>query len=366
MAIRRTCKYCEQEFDAKTAKSQHCCRLCLIRDIAKQHFPDGSDFAECKECGMRGRQLTKHIKACHNMSVDEYCEKHHCDKSALSSPNFHILRVELSKSLALAGKTGWQKGGKNPSHDAECKNGRRSKWSMNYSGYDGMSDEEKRKAISEFAQRSADKRQQNGNNSLTVEYYINKGYSIEDAKRLLKERQTTFSLKTCIEKYGKDEGQKIFDARQKKWQNTLQSKSPEELDRIRKARAESCRFLQSYSKISQRLFDAVYAKIKDKYQQVYYATLNSINGKSNEYEVILEDGVHRYLLDFYVKDNNKVIEFDGDYWHGKSKGNRQRDKMREDHLRRLGYVNILRIKEHDYKTNPDKVIQQCIDFIDKA
>jgi len=24
----------------------------------------------------------------------------------------------------------------------------------------------------------------------------------------------------------------------------------------------------------------------------------------------------KFFLDFYIKDNNKVIEFDGDYWHG--------------------------------------------------
>lgn len=28
-----------------------------------------------------------------------------------------------------------------------------------------------------------------------------------------------------------------------------------------------------------------------------------------------------YFLDFYVEDNNKVIEFDGDYWHGEKRGN---------------------------------------------
>ena len=28
----------------------------------------------------------------------------------------------------------------------------------------------------------------------------------------------------------------------------------------------------------------------------------------------------QFFLDFYVKDNNKVIEFDGDYWHGEKRG----------------------------------------------
>lgn len=28
-----------------------------------------------------------------------------------------------------------------------------------------------------------------------------------------------------------------------------------------------------------------------------------------------------YFLDFYVKDNNVAIEFDGDYWHSEKRGN---------------------------------------------
>ena len=72
-----------------------------------------------------------------------------------------------------------------------------------------------------------------------------------------------------------------------------------------------------------------------------------------------------YFLDFYVKDNNKVIEFDGDYWHGERRGNQKRDKEREDDIRQNGFVNILRIKERDYKADPQKVVDECIRFINE-
>lgn len=54
----------------------------------------------------------------------------------------------------------------------------------------------------------------------------------EEAKIALKESQTTFSLKKCIEKYGEIEGTKRWEERQDKWQNTLNSKSEEEKIKI--------------------------------------------------------------------------------------------------------------------------------------
>lgn len=73
-----------------------------------------------------------------------------------------------------------------------------------------------------------------------------------------------------------------------------------------------------------------------------------------------------YFLDFYIEDNNKVIEFDGDYWHGEKRGNQKRDAEREANLRKLGYANILRVKERDYKADPDAVTAQCVEFITKG
>lgn len=70
--------------------------------------------------------------------------------------------------------------------------------------------------------------------SIHIEYWLKKGYSYDEAVKKLSERQTTFSLQKCIERYGKDKGQKIFDERQSKWQNTLKSKPQEEIDRINK------------------------------------------------------------------------------------------------------------------------------------
>lgn len=75
-----------------------------------------------------------------------------------------------------------------------------------------------------------------------LEYYINLGYS-EDSEAALSNRQNTFSLRKCIEKYGEEIGKFIFDQRQTKWQNTLNSKTPEELSVINSKKSNRSNFI---------------------------------------------------------------------------------------------------------------------------
>jgi hypothetical protein len=76
-----------------------------------------------------------------------------------------------------------------------------------------------------------------GYNNTSIEYYLKKGYSEDESKKLLSERQATFSLEKCINKHGKEEGTRIFNERQVKWQNTLNSKPQEEIDDINSRKA---------------------------------------------------------------------------------------------------------------------------------
>ncbi len=54
-----------------------------------------------------------------------------------------------------------------------------------------------------------------------VEYWVTKGYSIEESKIMVSNRQKTFSKEICIQKFGKEKGIERFNDRQKKWINTL-------------------------------------------------------------------------------------------------------------------------------------------------
>jgi uncharacterized protein YaeQ len=60
------------------------------------------------------------------------------------------------------------------------------------------------------------------NNSNTkIQHYLNKGFNEEEAIKKLSERQRTFSLESCIIKYGEERGRDVWKQRQIKWQKTF-------------------------------------------------------------------------------------------------------------------------------------------------
>ena len=196
-------------------------------------------------------------------------------------------------------------------------------------------------------------------------YWINKGFTELEAIELVKERQSTFNLEKCIAKHGEIEGTKVFQARQDKWQKTLNDKSPEEKERILKAKMTGGNGL-GYSMISQKLFHSVHALIKDIIgdKKVYYAE-NLTNGNNHhengEYVEFLPSGKY-YLYDFYIPSINFVMEFDGDYWHSEEReGSLERDALREAAiLSSRPELEIIHIKECDYRQDPTAVIDYIL------
>ena len=133
-------------------------------------------------------------------------------------------------------------------------------------------------------------------------YWTKQGYSESDARKKQSERQRTFTLEKCIEKYGEIEGLKIWKKRQKKWQETLQQKD-NYIDIV------SSRCGHSFvSNISQEMFNAVYDKIKDLNIIVYYASLNHEFGIG----IRKRGGV---LYDFVIPEIKYAIEYNGERWH---------------------------------------------------
>ena len=55
----------------------------------------------------------------------------------------------------------------------------------------------------------------------SVNYWIHRGYTPEDANKEVQKRQSTFSLEKCIAKHGHDNGTKIWENRQEKWQKSI-------------------------------------------------------------------------------------------------------------------------------------------------
>jgi hypothetical protein len=83
---------------------------------------------------------------------------------------------------------------------------------------------EKRKHLSDAEKRKLSPR--------CIEYWIAKGMSQEEAQLSLADFQTHFSKEKCINKYGKEKGLQVWGDRQLQWQQTLKSKTSEEIKEI--------------------------------------------------------------------------------------------------------------------------------------
>lgn len=186
----------------------------------------------------------------------------------------------------------------------------------------------------------------------TLEYYINKGMTEDEAKLALHNRQKTFTIEKCIEKYGEVEGIKKYNERQKQWYSSLRKNFIENGD----GRSIQSSFALN---IITKICDNLNIAIPEKEKYIYSKTDNK-----------------SYAYDFCY--NKKIIEFNGDYWHCNPDFfppeyyNRvmqktaqdiwEKDKRKRECAEKYGYT-VLTIWENDYNKNPENIIKTCIDFI---
>ncbi len=211
-----------------------------------------------------------------------------------------------------------------------------------------------------------------GTSTTQVEYWIKKGYSEKEAKLKVSERQRTFTLEKCIEKHGLEDGTKRWFKRQEKWQNTLKSKSSEEIERINKLRVAALG-IDNNSKIANELFDKLSSKMTVKEcKKVYYSS------KNKEYHKYDEKYKRHYLYDFVDSKRKKVIEFNGDFWHCNPmqynedyrhpvkdlKANEiwEYDKRKREYMEFMGY-DVLIVWELEYRKNSQQIVEKCLDFL---
>lgn len=105
------------------------------------------------------------------------------------------------------------------------------------------------------------------------------------------------------------------------------------------------------SKISQELFWLIYSELNDdEKKNCFFHELN------NEY--LLRDGRLVFFIDF--KCGNKIIEYDGIYWHKDELS----DSLRNDTYKRNNF-DLLVINENDFnrKNKNKKTVDECVKFI---
>lgn len=343
------CKWCGQSLGSNK-KKDFCSKLCRKRYENSEKYKDISDMPYCRICGMKLPNPTSHLNRVHGISVGEYMKKFNLEKNDVFWDKYlNFLSNKIS-------------GDKNPVYNH---GGKYSPFSENFVRYKNLDKDEMQHKIKSIKSKAKNNKQNEDDNT-KVDYYL-KRYTndVEEAEKMLSERQSTFSLEKCIGKYGEIEGYKKWKARQDKWQSTINSKSSEELEQINKKKIPK---INGYSRISQKLFWNIYNVIKNDFNEIYFATLDENkeldeSGKNYEYIVSKSDGKSA-LLDFYIKDINKVIEFDGDYWHGEKRGNQKRDEIRESSIIEMNPdIKILHIKERDFNSDPENIIERCMEFI---
>jgi len=180
--------------------------------------------------------------------------------------------------------------------------------------------------------------------------------SEEEYVNFRKSMKGVFSKCWYIKKYGKTEGIKKYNERsihlsKKTFWHTYNKKNK-----------------QNWSKISQEMFWEIYKRIKNVYKNIYFGELN--------HEYGCETNMN---FDFVIKDNKKIIEFNGDKFHANptiynkndislkflnktAEEIWNEDKIKHDLAKNKGY-DIFVVWESDYLKNKEKILLQCLDHI---
>lgn len=244
---------------------------------------------KCAICGLVSGQLYSHIPYVHNISLEEYTEKYGAE---LASKSY----LEDHKNRFI--------GDKNPMYGKGCSEN--SPFSVEFYVKKGYSLEEAIKLKENKIRETNDVRE----SSLTVEYYEKK-FDVDNltAKEMLKDRQATNSVENIAKRLNIsiEEARKHRDKITKKWVKNLNEKDDEELMYINQKKVGS-----NISKGSIDFFDELikYCNISRK---------ECLYGEGAELAICRNENISDmqlkkyFLYDFTYK--TKIIEFNGDLYH---------------------------------------------------
>jgi Zn ribbon nucleic-acid-binding protein len=264
----RNCVSCGTQYKPKKHK-QSACSIACIRKIhnrkqaaiknAKAIEGIENDVPRCLICGYAARALHGHVLQTHNLTVTQYKAQFNVDDSSL----YHASYIDC-----LSARTS---GELNPAFDH---GGKFSAFSENFVNYKGLDDKSKSEKIMSLVERSNDTKDANSSYTVRKDYYLKQGLTDVEAASALSDRQTTFSLDICVERYGQEQGTNRWKARQQKWLSNYKK--------------------QNYSKISQDLFHELVKVIPNSTEAIFATCID--NGANNE--LILKCN-KLYKLDFF-------------------------------------------------------------------
>lgn len=347
MKYSRECKMCGNSFETNNVKKLTCSDDCgrqlqaynmeqanlrvreKRREDNNKKYEHILDIPSCRICGWKSTSLQNHLKT-HKLTVQQYKEQ------------YQVANEEIFHSSYTQQKRDRISGEKNPGYQH---NGTMSSFSRNFKQYNELTEDHKRQQISAQIAKANKSKRANNSYTTTLEYYTTRGFSVVEADILRKQRQSTFSLELCINKYGKEKGIECWINRQEKW---LESEGMKSLS-------------MGVSKISQQLFVELEPLIV---HRCYYATNGLDHTINNEYKLRTLSGLVK--LDFFVPGIGKIIEFDGDYWHSDKNPRKICSEIRDSKiLQTFPTYNILHIWEGEYKRDKLGTIQKCLKFLNE-
>ena len=335
------CKHCYNLFNADKQSFGFCSSIC--RKIYESHEKyigkqPGIDFVECPVCTQYVRQISPR----------------HAKIHGFSTPN--KLAQAYNCSCTCQNKKDNKKGELNPAYNH---NGKYSKWSKNFiHGYDENAHILARENHSKFMNDPINKCLFPN----CIEYWLKETNGNEKLAKQLHLKSQLRDLKYFVEKYGDIEGQIRHKLKTERWMATLAAKSPEEICEINRKKIPH---IGSRSKAEIELADILRKSNSD--LQIQFKLFDIDKNKW-------------YVFD--IQFNDKIIEYNGDYWHANpnkfkhddiiKNGNSnisaaekwEIDKIRNKVANAYGY-EIMTIWEHDYKQNKEKVIKECLDFLNR-
>ena len=314
-----------------------------------------NDFVTCKVCGFKSQRIYgRHLKS-HGLTSEEY-KKEYPGEPLYSENDSKKTKINSGKHMKtekykkmFSEKI---KGDKNPNHKSKTTFEKRQSGSPFSNFFKNYSTTEEK---NNFIKIVCDKKSY----PVRLDYWLDKGYSEDDAKEKLKKRQSTFTLDICIEKYGEEKGKEIYDNRQQRWQKSL---------------LENGNLKCGFSKISQTLFYELlhYYDFEDM-KKIYFAT------KNQEYFICKGKGEF-YQYDFVDLKNKKIIEYNGDQYHANpklyeandyphpfrkkltSKEIWEKDEKKKNVANENGF-EILTIWDSEYRRYKKETIERCKNYL---
>jgi len=317
------------------------------------------DLITCKICGKQSTRIYgAHLKS-HGLTSKDYLKLYpgaplyteSDNKQTTKNSGKHMKQEKYRKMFSEMFK-----GDKNPNHISratEEERKQRSPFSKNFIKYKNENESIK-------FQQKVSKSIGPEKRPTRVKYWIKRGHSEEEAKEIISKNQSTFSLDICIKKYGEIEGKKIFDDRQIKWQDSLNKNG---------------NLKHGFSKASQKLFYSILEKYDFiEHKNIFFATKNKeISLKKN-----VGNGI--WIYDYTDMKRKKIIEYNGDEYHANPKFFKKdeishpfrkqytseqiwaKDKLKISTAEENGF-EVLTIWDSEYRSNPDKILSQCLDFL---